>query len=161
MASPQFMHGARAKVGIVKAGKVSIIGTIHACDYGVDYRVLPAFVLGRHGPAELNYVSMEPISGQMAGFRPFKKGPHFLNGVPALQDLLLFEDIVLTVIDRQAEALGDATPRMATIVGVKPTGYHVTNQAQNMTQQTLPFVGLLVHDEFVTMAEHPTAAQLP
>lgn len=162
MASPKVMHGARAKVGVYDptTGETKIIGMFSNVSYGVTYDVQPAFILGRFSAAEIDYTAADVVQITASGWRVVGHGWHVDARLPRLQDLLLAEPIELVVIDRQQEALG-GEPRIARITHVRPTSGSGGFESRQLSATTHTFVGLIVSDESVTNAEHPSAADLP
>ncbi len=162
MSVPKVISGARAKVGIWNAttGESKIIGSISNISYGVTFDVQPAFILGRFTAASLDYTGADVVQITASGWRVFGHGWHIDGQLPRIQDLLLAEPIELVIIDRQQEALG-GEPRVAKIRNVRPTSGSGGFASRALSEMTHTFVGLLVDDESVTNAEHPTAADLP
>ena len=163
MAAPKTMSGARAKVGIYNAqtGETKFIGSAFNVSYGVTYDFQPAYVLGRYSAAELAYTAVEVVNISMSSWRSFGHGWHKEAQLPPVQNLLTYEAIELVITDRQQEALGGTDPRIAKIRYVLPTSGAGGYQSRQLSEMTHSYVGLLVDDEDVTNAEHPTAADLP
>lgn len=103
MAKSKVLHGARAVLHIGSA----MAGIFNSCQWGVQYDVQPAFILGRFSAAELVYTGMEVIGLTMSGFRVTDHGPFAVVDrqtgarlVPRLQDLLAYDDIAVSLHDR-------------------------------------------------------------
>src|SRR3954463_15638023 len=98
MATSKVFHGARGQVFI----NGTLSGIFSSISGGVDIDVNPAFILGRFSPVELTNVGQEPISLTCTGWRVLGEGPYSPNvAVPKLQDLLLANDITISLYDRQ------------------------------------------------------------
>jgi hypothetical protein len=156
------MHGARAKVGVhdPSTGDTKIIGSFSSVSYGVTYETQPAWILGRYTAAAIDYTSVDIVQITCSGWRVVGHGWHVDAKLPRVQDLLTADYIELVVIDRQAEVLG-GEPRIARITQVRPTSGSGGFEARQLSGTTHTYVGLLVSDESVTNAEHPSAADLP
>lgn len=133
----KIMHGARAQMFV--GGK--LVGIFTSCTYGVDLDVSPAFILGRFSPAELTITGQEAINITATGWRVIDNGPYVAAAMPKLQDLLLHDDISLSLWDRATQKL------IMTVVGVRPTGWStgLDNKAQQSV--TVRFLGLRLSDE--------------
>ncbi len=81
--------------------------------------------------------------------------------LPAVQDLLLYEPLVLVVSDREAEARGLAETRVGIIHSVLPIAAAGGFVAKNLSEMSNTYVGILVDDETTKNFEHPTAMQFP
>ncbi len=162
MASSKIMTGARAKLGIYDpaTGKTRIIGIFNNVSYGLTFDAQPAYILGKHAPAEIDYTSQEPVSITCSGWRVIDFGPHAEAAVPRLQDLLQHEYLELALMDRQREA-GGKDGRIAKFRQVRPTGYSTTISARQLEEITVTFMAIIVDDESTTNAEGPGAASLP
>lgn len=161
MATPKTMSGARAKVSAVVNGVAKLLGTFSQISYGVTYETQPAWILGRFTAAEIAYTSVDIVQITASGWRTVGHGWHVEGMLPRVQDLLLAGTIELQVSDRQTEVIGGADPRIARITQVLPTSGSGGFEARQLSGMTHTFVGLLVSDESVTNAEHPSAADLP
>jgi hypothetical protein len=162
MAAPKVMSGARAKVGVYDAqtGETKFIGMFSNLSYGVTYDVQPAFILGAFGAAEIDYTAVDVVNISASGWRIIGHGWHVDGRLPRVQDLLLHEYLELVVVDRASEAQG-LDPRIARIRNVRPTSGQGGFSSRSLSEVTLTYMGLLVDDESVENAEHPTAATLP
>jgi hypothetical protein len=162
MAAPKVMSGARAMVGILDpaTNEVAFVGLFNNVSYGLTYDAQPAYILGRFGPAEIDYTAQEPVNITCSGWRVIDHGPHKDAKVPALRELLTHEYIQLAVVDRQPRADGSFT-RIATFKQVRPTGYSTTISARNLEEVTVTFVGVRVDDESESNEEAASALNLP
>jgi hypothetical protein len=155
---PKVMSGARAKLGILDpaTGQAQYLGIFNNVSYGLTYDAQPAYILGRYGPAEIDYTAQEPVNISASGWRVINHGAHADAKVPNLKDLLNHEYLTLTIVDRQ-----NPNVNIATFRNVRPTGYSTTLSARNLEEITVTFVGIFVDDESTSNAEHPTALSLP
>jgi hypothetical protein len=162
MAASKVMNGARAKLGIYDPATNStrIVGIFNNVSYGLTFDAQPAYILGAHAPAEIDYTSQEPVSITASGWRVIDHGPHVEAGIPKLQDLLLHEYLELVIMDRQREA-GGKDGRITKFHKVRPTGYSTTISARQLEEVTVTFMAILVDDESTTNTEGPGAASLP
>lgn len=159
----QTMSGARSKFGRYDPVTNSVIylGVVSQISWNVTYDFQVASILGRFSPASIQYTAVEAVGIQATGWRNFRHGPHREMGLPAVQDLLLHEPIVLVVTDRQSEALGVQDPRMAVIHSVLPISAAQGLTAKNLSEMNIGYVGLLCDDEDTKNFEHPTAMAFP
>lgn len=157
MAPPKVVSGQRALVYATPpgGGPPTLVGTFSSFSYNVALDVQPANILGRFTAAALEYTGYEPVSCNANGWRVVGSGPHVTPGVPKLQDMLLYEDMKLTVIDRVTNQT------IATITEVKPQGYQAGFTARQLSEVGMPFTGLLCTDESGDQNESAGAANLP
>ncbi len=148
MAQAKIMHGARAQL-VIENNKVGIFNNV---SYGLTFDTNTAFILGRFSPAEIGYTAQEEVSITATGWRVIDAGPHELKGaqLPHLQDLLTHNDITLMIYDRFTKK------NIATITGVRPTGYSSSVNVRQMQEITVTFKGLLISDEGIANAESAT-----
>jgi hypothetical protein len=144
-------HGARAQ--LVVNGKV--IGLFTQVSYGVNYDVVPSFILGRFSPAEITYTGSDAVSVSASGYRVIGAGPYSDAGqVPLIQDLLNFEDISLSLYDRQTNQL------VMTVVGVKPVGFNESDASRAISTMTITFMGQILSTEGTPSAEGSGASDI-
>jgi len=157
------MDGASAKFGIFDPQKNSVTykGIVSSVSYGVTYDHQVAAILGRYTPAAIQHTAVEAVGIQATGWRTFEHGPHVEMSLPKVQELLLYEPIVLIVTDRRAEAQGNQNSRTAVIHSVIPVSYSTGFTAKNMAEMNVSYVGILIDDESSVNVEHPTAMQFP
>lgn len=157
------ISGARAKLGIYDpaTAKTSVKGIFNNVTYNFTYDVQPAYIIGRYGPAELDYTAMEVVNITCSGWRVFGHGAHVEAAVPRVQDLMLSDYITLALIDRQTEEQGGGDGRFATITSVRPTGYSSTISARGLVEVTITFAGIMLSDESTNNAESATSTSLP
>jgi hypothetical protein len=155
MAAPKVLSGARAKLGIMSGDKVDFVGIFNNVSYGMTLDAQPAYILGRYGPAEIDYTAMEPVRISCTGWRVVHHGAHVDAKIPNLKDLLTHEYLTLVIVDRQTNAA------IATFRQVRPVSYDTTINARNLNEITCTFMGILVDDEDTENAETANAADLP
>lgn len=162
MSVPKTMSGARAKFGIFdpQTGESRILGTVSSVTYGLTYEAQPAYVLGRFTAGTIQHTSVDIVHITASGWRNFGLGAHKEMSLPQVQDLLLYQPIELFVVDRATEAQG-GEPRVAKIRNVLPVSFSGGFSAKSLSEMGTNYVGILVDDESVTNAEHPTAVQFP
>ena len=142
MSLPKIVNGARCHVFV--DGK--IIGTFHNVSYNEALTTGDAYVLGRLGPAAIEYTGQEPISGTLAGWRVVKGGPRKM-GLPQLKNLLTQDYTVLVVYDR----VGNIPA--AKIQGVRMLGQAGGQAQRQLSEVSLPFKGMQFGDEDTDGAE--------
>jgi hypothetical protein len=162
MAVSKVMHGARAILWI----GTTPIGIFNNVSFGVQYDISPVFLLGRTAAAELVYTGMEVVQVQASGFRVMEHGPFATVDqatgaalVPKLQDILNYEDLVVSLHDR-LETDPDKSVIM-TLTNVKPQGFTSSVGARGLQDVTVTFQGLHLSDESGPNNEDPTAVDLP
>ncbi len=162
MSTSPIVTGARALLGVYDAnsGKVRIVGIYNNVSYGLSYSAEEAHILGRYSPAAITYTAQNVVNISASGYRVLDHGPHIDGGLPRLQDLIDFEYLEMTIIDRQRENQG-APSQVAKFTGVVPTGYSTTINARNQQELSQTFMAITVSDESVDNAEGPGAADLP
>jgi hypothetical protein len=144
-------------MGVVdpSTGQARFVGIFKSISWGLSYQVEPVYILGKSGPAELEYVSQDVVSITCTGWRSIDHGPHAELLVPQLQDLLTHNYITLTVVDRQTGKT------VATFKNVKPTGYSTSMDARQLEEISVSFMGIAVDDETSENVEAPGASVLP
>lgn len=155
------LHGARATLWIGS----TIAGIFNSCQYGVQYDVQPAFILGRFSAAELVYTGMEVIGLTMSGFRVTDHGPFSVVDqetgarlVPRLQDLLNYDDIAVSLHDRLET---DPSKPIMIVTMVKPVGFNSTMSARALSDLTVTMQGLHLSDEEGDNDESAGSSDLP
>jgi hypothetical protein len=149
-ANQEILHGGRAT--LIVNGKT--VGVFTQCSWGVNYDVNAAFILGRMSPAELTYTGQDVINISATGYRVVGNGPYAAANVPMLQNLLTFQEISLSVYDRQTNQL------IMTVVGVKPVGFSTGIAARSVSDFQVTFQGRILSDESGTQDEAAGASTL-
>lgn len=141
--------GTKAKALVGARCKVYVNGVLSGIftnvSYGQAFGTQPIYILGRANCAEIPYTDMDIVTVTLSGFRVMGNGPHATASVPKLQDILQHEDIVLSIIDRQA-----SDPTMAnvmTVTGARPVGFDSTSSARGINDLTVRMQGTILHDE--------------
>lgn len=151
MAGPKIFHGARA---IVSVG-TQVAGTFSSFSYSVSQDVQPAFILGSFTAAELTTTAQEPVSCSATGWRVVGNGPYQQAGMTRVQDLLTQPYTTITVLDRQTGNV------VAKIRSVKTASFSSTISTKAQTEVSYSFIGIMMDDETVDIAETQGAATLP
>lgn len=161
MAKSKVLHGARA---VLWVGNTPA-GIFNSTQYGVQYDVQPAFILGRFSAAELVYTGMEVIGLTMSGFRVTDHGPFAVIDketgsrlVPRLQDLLTYDDIAVSLHDRLEE---DPNKPIMIVTMCKPVGFNSTMAARALSDLTVTMQGLHLEDEEGSNDELAGSSDLP
>ena len=162
MSRSKVLHGARA---VLWMGSTPI-GIFNNVSYGVQYDISPVFILGRTAAAELVYTGAEVIQVSASGFRILENGPFAVvdkdsgsSLIPKLQDVLNYQDIVVSLHDRL-----ETDPTKGVIMeltNVKPQGFTSSVGARGLQELTVTFLGLHLSDESGSNNEDPSAADLP
>jgi hypothetical protein len=162
MATSKVMHGARAVLWIGNTA----VGIFNNVSFGVQYDISPVFLLGRTGAAELVYTGMEVVQVQASGFRVMEHGPFAVADtatgsslIPKLQDILNYEDLVVSLHDRLETDPAKAT--IMTLTNVKPQGFNSSVGARGLQDLSVTFQGLHLNDESGSNNEAPSAVDLP
>ena len=162
MSLQKTLTGARLYLGVYNpaTGKTSIKGSFQSISWGLNYTAEPIYTLGNFGPKEIVYTSQDAISITGSMWHSFEHGAHAEAEIPALQSLLLYENLELVLTDKQAEAQGK-DGRVAKFRGVVPLGYQTSVSSRQTKEITVTFMALRVDDESVTNAESPGSPNLP
>jgi hypothetical protein len=149
MAKSKTMHGSRAQLLI----NGDIVGIYNSAQVRVRYDVNPVSIMGRFSVAELVITGMDPVSVNCSGFRVVDNGPYKAGALPKLQDLLQYEDISISIYDRQTDKL------IMTVVGAVPTGFDESMAARSLADLNLEYLGLRFFDEEGEQDETPGATE--
>lgn len=142
MSVAKIMSGARAKLLI--NGKV--VGLFANCSYSVRQDKVPAFILGKYGPAEITPTSQEAVTMDLRGYRVVDAGPHAVANVTMLKNLLTEEDFSIAVVDRQTGKT------IFSAVGCRATGFSSGFAAKSVSDLSISIIGLKADDEY-TLAQ--------
>lgn len=143
-----------------RTGKPQTVGIFNDCSIQYSYGASPIYILGRTGPAMIQFTHQEPVTVRMRAWRIDDHGPFVDAMLPPLQDLLTNPTTQLTLISRELEAAGrDGT--IAEISGLVITGFDQTTSIRNTVEYTVSGMGTLLRDESQANAEAPGATQLP
>jgi hypothetical protein len=140
-------------------------GIFNSTQFGINYDVAPAFILGRFSAAELVYTGCEVVQLSMSGFRVTDHGPFAVidkdtgaRMVPRLQDLLNYDDISVSLHDRLEE---DPNKPIMIVTMVKPVGFNSSMGARALGDFSVTMQGLHFSDEDGDNDESAGAADLP
>ena len=161
MAKSKVLNGARAVLWI----GTTPVGIFNSCQYGVNYDVQPAYILGRYSAAELIYTGMEVIGLSMSGFRVTDHGPFSVVDretgarlVPRLQDLMTYDDISVSLHDRMET---DPNKPIMVVTMVKPVGFNSTMAARALSDLSVTMQGIHFSDEEGDQDESAGSSDLP
>jgi len=129
--------GARAKVYVNN----NLVGIFESCTYNRSYGTEAIHLLGRYSPDEIAITSAEQVTLQCSGFRVVGNGVHVLPAVPKVQDLLNFEALTITVVDRQTNQT------IMTVIGCVPNGDNGGVNAKATSRVSVSYVGTIMSDE--------------
>ena len=137
------MTGARAQVFAIDptTQKSVLIGIFESCTYNMNIGTEPIHVLGRYSPAEITPTSYEAVTLSCSGFRVVDKGPHSSAFVPKLGDLLKYEGITMTVVDRQS------TKTILTVGNCIANSYNGNHNSRATSRITINYTGTVMSDE--------------
>jgi len=162
MAKSKVLHGARAVLWV----GTTPVGLFNNVSYGVTYDVSPVYILGRASAAELAYVGMEVIEISASGFRILGNGPFGTIDkgtgsalVPRLQEILTYQDLVVSLHDRLET--DPEKGNIMTVTNVKPRGFSSSVGARGLQEMTVNLVGLYLSDESGPNNEPASAVSLP
>jgi len=161
MAASKTLHGSRALLWIGNTPA----GIFTSVQWGCNYDVSPAYILGRFSAAELVYVGFEVINLTMAGFRVTDHGPFAVIDtqtgarlVPRLQDLLNYDDISVSLHDRLET---DPNKPIFIVTNCKPVGFNSNMAARALCDMTVTMQGLHLSDESGDNNEAAGSSDLP
>ena len=132
------MTGARA---VVQGPNGVPIGIFESCTYNMNIGTEPIHILGRYNPAEITPTSYEAVTLSCSGFRLVGSGPHDAGQVPKLGQLLKFEGITMSVVDRQTGKT------ILTVSGCVPNSYNGNHNSRATSRITINYTGNLMTDE--------------
>lgn len=137
------LTGARAKVYVNN----QLVGIFESCTWNRSYGTEAIHLLGRYSPDEIAITSSEAITLSCSGFRVVGNGVHVLPAVPKVQDLLNFEALTITVVDRQTGST------ICTVIGCVPNGDNGGVNARATSRVTVNYIGTIMSDESGDQAE--------
>jgi hypothetical protein len=149
--SGKVMTGARAKVKV----DGQVVGVFDSCQYGANIGTEAIHMLGRYSPDEIAITSYEAIQVSCSGFRIIGQGVHVLPKAPKLDDLLKFERVQITIVDRQTEQ------NIMVVEGCVPSSWSEAQQAKGTTRFNITYIGLKLSDESGSQTETNEFTILP
>jgi hypothetical protein len=138
MAKAKTIGGFRVKCFIDNV----LVGIFENCSYNVNIGTEPVYLLGRFSAAEIVPTSYEVVTVNCSGFRLIGNGAHKLPKVPKLQDLLNFESITLSVVDRQNPGIS-----ILTVQNCVPNTYASGYAAKALSRVQITYQGTVASDE--------------
>lgn len=138
MAKANILTGARAKILI----NGNLVGLFTQCSWSIRQDKQPAFILGRHNPAELTPTSQEPVAISLTGYRVVDAGPYKVANATLLKNLLNEEDFTVEIIDRQT---GKAIFKAE---GCRVTGWSSGVAARSTSDIRIDITAVRAEDEF-------------
>lgn len=138
MAKSNILTGARAKIMI----NGNVVGLFSQCSWSIRQDKQPAFILGRHNPAEITPTTQEPVQLTLNGYRVVDAGPYKVANATLLKDLLNEEDFTVSVIDRQTGKT------IFQAVGCRVQGWSSGVAARGVSDIRLDIIGIRGEDEF-------------
>lgn len=138
MAKSNILTGARAKIMI----NGNVVGLFSQCSWSIRQDKQPAFILGRHNPAEITPTTQEPVQLTLNGYRVVDAGPYKVANATLLKDLLNEEDFTVSVIDRQTGKT------IFQAVGCRVQGWSSGVAARGISDIRLDIIGIRGEDEF-------------
>lgn len=131
------LTGARAQIWVDHV----LVGIFETCSYSASFNVEALHILGSFGPAEILINSQEAVTITCSGFRLAGQGPTLLPKVPKLADLLKFEGVTISIVDRQT---------LQTILvadGCVANSYSGSHNARATSRISITYLGLRLRDE--------------
>ena len=148
----QLFQGARAIIWI----KDKPVGLFTQCSWGLSYGAVPNHILGASAPVEITYTHQDAISIDMTGFHILEKFVYAKAGMPTLRELLIKEDISVTIVDRQTGK------EVMSVTGVKPFRWGTATNARDISTFTVSMLGLrMTTSDNLQDGEGEGAAQFP
>jgi hypothetical protein len=138
MARSQILTGARAKVLI----NGTTVGLFTNCSWSIRQDKQPAFILGRHSPAEITPTAQEAVSLTLTGYRVVDAGPYKVANATLLKNLLEEEDFTVTVLDRQTGKV------IFSALGCRVLGWSSGVASRGLSDVSINILGLLGQDEY-------------
>lgn len=129
--------GGRAKVFVDGV----LVGIFDSCTTSKNFGIETIHTLGKYGPQENVYTSVEAVNVSCTGFRVVGSGVHTLPKVPKVQDLLNFNPFTITVVDRQTGKT------IRTIQDCTPSNDNDNFNAKATSKVSVNYIGILAFDE--------------
>lgn len=131
-----------------------LVGIFDSVNYTTSIGTDPIFILGASAAQEIAITSQEVVNLNCSGFRVVGFGVHTLPAVPQLADLMNFEALTITIVDRQSGAT------ILTALGCVPNNYGTNYNAKQTSKISVSYIGTLAFDESGNSSESG-AASLP
>jgi hypothetical protein len=149
---PNTIHGARCIVRIKGEDDKDLeVGVFNSVSYSIGITVIPIEVLGSLLPVELVQTGQDVVQVTCSGFRALNAGPYSDGKVPLVQDLLRYDGVTLSILDRQkAESKPAITQQLLVVKNAKCTGYRTTHNAKGVSDLEITYMGIVATDEKAT-----------
>lgn len=144
------LTGNRAKVYV--DGK--LVGIFDSCNYSSSLGVEPIFILGATAAREIAINSQEVVNLNCSGFRVVGNGVHVLPKFPKLADLMNFQALTLSVVDRATGV------QVLTALNCVPSTTSENYNAKTTSKIQITYVGIRGFDESGD-SDESDAADLP
>lgn len=132
----------------------ALVGIFDSCNYSSGISTEDIFILGASAAREIAITAQEVVSLSCSGFRVIGSGVHVLPKFPKLGDLLNFESLTFTVVDRKTGST------VLTVLGVVPVNNGENYQAKSISKVNCSFKGIRGFDESGD-SDEADAADLP
>jgi len=132
----------------------NLVGIFDSVNYTTAIGTDPIFILGASPAQEIAITSQEVINLNCSGFRVIGFGLTTLPAVPKLADLMGFEALTITIVDRQTGAT------VLTALGCVPNNYGTNFAAKTTSKVQVSYIGTTSFDEAGNSSESG-AATLP
>ena len=143
--------GARAVVRV----NGNIVGIFESCSVAKNFGTEPIFILGSYIPREIAITSSEVVTVTCAGFRVVGTGLNTLPAVPLVSDLLTFDALTITVVDRQSGQT------LETIQNCVPTSDNTNYNAKASSRVNVTYTGTIGWNEDQTADNDSGSTDLP
>jgi len=144
------LTGNRAKVYVNGV----LCGVFDSCNYTSAIGTEDIFILGATAAREIAITSQEVVTLNCTGFRIVGNGVHILPAVPKLADLMNFQSMTVSVVDRKTGA------QVLTVLGVVPTTNGENYSAKQTSKIQVSYKGIRGYDESGD-SDESDAADLP
>lgn len=156
---PRTFTGARAIVSIAGSdGKPVAVGVFNNVSYNVSINIQPVETLGSLLPRELAQTSQDAVAVTASGFRVIKSGPYTNNLVPTVDQLLRWDGVTLTIMDRQPAS---GPQNVLTVKDAKCTGYRSSVGAKNLADLEVSYLGIVATDETASQSDMTDSTAVP
>lgn len=148
--SSKTLTGNRAKIYV----NGNLVGIFDSCNYSTSLGTEGIFILGATAAREIAITSQELVSLNCSGFRVVGNGVHILPAYPKLGDLLNFQGVTITVVDRATGA------QILTALACVPNNTSENYNAKAVSKVNISYTGIRAYDESGD-SDESDAADLP
>lgn len=132
----------------------NLVGIFDSCNYTTNLITEDIFILGASLAQEIAIAGQEVINLNCSGFRVIGQGVHVLPKFPKVSDLMNFQSLTITVVDRQTGA------QILTVLNCTPVNTGEGYNAKAVSKVTVSYKGIRAYDESGDSGE-TGAASLP